>query len=85
MEEQYCGEKTLDMFSGVDPRFPRGRQPIIWPIFPKNCFKLKKNRPGGGAVASKILLCISATFFVLQAFERKIMAVVHYVIFTSNI
>ena len=43
-------KKTLDMFSGVDPRFPRGRQPIIWPIFPKNCFKLKKNRPGGGGL-----------------------------------
>ena len=36
--------------SVADPGFPRGgdanfgggRQPIIWPIFPKNCMKMKK-------------------------------------------
>ena len=27
----------------------RGRQPIIWPIFPKNCMKMKTVWPGGGA------------------------------------
>ena len=25
-----------------------GRQPIIWPIFPKNCMKMKKFWPRGG-------------------------------------
>ena len=37
-----------DNFDAVaDPGFlrgrqPRGRQPIIWPIFPENCMKIKK-------------------------------------------
>ena len=43
--------------SVADPGFPRGgganpkgggRQPIIWPIFPKNCMKMKF-WAGGGA------------------------------------
>ena len=40
----------------ADPGFPRGgganprggRQPIIWPIFPKNCMKMKKFWARGG-------------------------------------
>ena len=28
-----------------------GRQPIIWPIFPKNCMKMKKFRAGGTSLA----------------------------------
>ena len=42
----------------ADPAFPRGgcanpkggggRQPIIWPIFPENCMKMKKIWPRGG-------------------------------------
>ena len=46
----------------ADPGFPRGgganpkgggRQPIIWPIFPKNCMKMKKfwARGGGASLA----------------------------------
>ena len=39
----------------ADPGFPRGgtltpkggRQPIIWPIFPENCMKMKKFGAGG--------------------------------------
>ena len=38
---------------GTDPGFPqrghqpkRGRQPIIWPNFAKNCMKMKKIGPG---------------------------------------
>ena len=26
-----------------------GREPIIWPIFPENCMKMKKFWTGGGA------------------------------------
>ena len=44
----------------TDPGFPRGeganpkgggRQPIIWPIFPENCMKIKKFWAGGARVA----------------------------------
>ena len=42
----------------ADPGFPRGgganlkggRQPIIWPIFPENCMKMKKFWAGGARV-----------------------------------
>ena len=34
----------------------RGRQPIIWPKFAKNCMKMNKIGSRGGCV-SKILLC----------------------------
>ena len=48
-------------FSVADPGFPRGgganpkggRQPIIWPIFPENCMKMKKFGAGGGARPSR--------------------------------
>ena len=44
----------------ADPGFPRGgganpeggRQPIIWPIFPENCMKMKKFWARGGGRAS---------------------------------
>ena len=44
--------------SVADPGFPRGeganpkgeRQPIIWPIFPENCMKMKKFWARGGGV-----------------------------------
>ena len=48
----------MDDSSVADPGFPRGGganpkgggcQPIIWPIFPKNCMKMKKFGARGGA------------------------------------
>ena len=41
-----------DHTSVADPGFPwggGGRQPIIWPIFPENCMKIKKFWAWGGA------------------------------------
>ena len=33
---------------GANPKAGGGRQPIIWPIFPENCMKMKKFWARGG-------------------------------------
>ena len=48
----------------ADPRFPRGRQPIIRPNFPANFYKMKKIGPRGRGVLPghvQNYLCRSAT------------------------
>ena len=50
----------------------RGRQPIIWPIFAKNCMKMKKFWARGGACPSRPpldppLVCVNiSAFFSIQ-------------------
>ena len=35
---------------GANSQRGRGRQPIIWPTFPKNCMKMKKFGVGGASL-----------------------------------
>ena len=53
-----CTSATKLTIAVADPGFPRGgganpkgggREPIIWPIFPENCMKMKKFWARGGA------------------------------------
>ena len=37
---QYFKNCAAVSSTAIDPGFPRGWQPIIWPIFPKNCMKI---------------------------------------------
>ena len=59
----------------VDPGFPRGggtnpkgggRQPIIWPIFPENCMKMKKFWAGGARVPRAPLRSATDRVYVLS-------------------
>ena len=45
------------------PKWEGWHQPIVWPNFKVNCMKMKKIGPE----ASKILLCRSATEYILHA------------------
>ena len=52
-----------------------GRQPIIWPIFPKNCMKMKKFWTRGGARGTRAPLR-SATVEVGQRYWSSLSLVV---------
>ena len=48
---QYSGGSRISQTGGRQPQ-RGGRQHTIWPIFPKNCMKMKKIWPRGGGRAS---------------------------------
>ena len=67
----------------------RGRQPIIWPIFPQKRFKLKKNRPKGARLSPKFYYVDppQILYFKQRAqnnLNDKSLTDVHYVILASN-
>ena len=41
----HLGEILYPPLPVADPGFPWSCQPIIWPMFPKNCMDMKENRP----------------------------------------
>ena len=52
-EQMKCNQWRIKDFPEEGALTPKGgRQPIVWPIFPENCMKMKKFGARGGGRAS---------------------------------
>ena len=62
---------------GANPKGRGGRQPIIWPIFPKNCMKMKKfwARGGGASLAPPLdpplRMWVKLTIYLCVSFIKR--------------
>ena len=76
---KYPTLELVDVDSVADLGFPRGgganpkggRQLIIWPIFPKNCMKMKKFWARGGARAPRAPLRSATGSYTLRMILEK--------------